>query len=39
MIKLVFKNVWNNYLGVGGTDSEETQSHFGDAGDVLYPEW
>lgn len=36
MVKLVSKNGQNDYLGVGGIDSEGTQSHFWDVGDVLY---
>lgn len=39
MEKLVSKTGQNDYLEVGGTDSEGTQSHFWDVGDVLYPGW
>lgn len=36
IVKFVSKTEQIDYLEVGGTDSEGTQSHFWDVGDVLY---
>lgn len=39
MVQSVSKTEQNDYLEVGGADSEGTQGHFWDVGDVLYPGW